>query len=88
MVDDVVSWGVTPLLTAMDGDNAPTNNSFPVPELAVPIPTCVMVEDPPVHAGNETFAVGETPLAVTVHPPEVLATATRAYDVYVVSFVD
>jgi len=74
----VVRDGVTPLLTAMLGDTVPLYSNLPVPLDAVPIAQWVIVDVPPVQAGNVIVAAGDTADAVTVHPPLVRATATRA----------
>ena len=75
----------------MLGDKEPTNNNFPAPEDAVPIPTWVIVAVPAEHVPKVMFATGTavvTPAAVAhVQPPVVRATAIRAYPVYVVSLV-
>ena len=74
----VVKIGVTPLLTVIFGVIVPEYSNTPAPEEAVPIPKYVSVSEPPVAAGNEIFATGDTLVVVTVQPPDVRATATRA----------
>jgi len=74
----VVKRGVTPDETEIFGVIVPLMTSTPAPLDAVPIEKCVSVALPPVHAGPSMLATGETELAVTVQPPEVLATAVRA----------
>jgi hypothetical protein len=49
-----------------------------VPDDAEPIEKFVIVFVPPVQAGNEIVPAGDTLLLVTVQPPVVRATATRA----------
>ena len=74
----VVNDGVTPTLTAIFGVTVPEYRILPAPLVAVPTAKCVMVFVPTVHAPNVIVAAGETLLALTVHPPDVRATATRA----------
>ena len=82
MVVSVVSCGVIPEVTVIEGVTAPAYRTLPVPEAAVPIAKWVIVLEPPVAAGN---VIGATGLAVvtpakleTVQPPVVLATGTLA----------
>lgn len=65
----------------MLGDTVPLISSLPAALDAVPTAKCVMVAVDPVQAGKLIVATGETLLFVTVQPPDVRATATRAYDV-------
>ena len=78
MTVEVVKRGVTPELTEIFGVIVPETSKMPAPEDAVPIEKCVSVAVRLVQAGASMFATGETEFAVTVQPPEVLATATRA----------
>ena len=78
---EVVKRGVTPELTLIFGVIVPDTSKMPAPDEAVPMLKCVSVAVRPVQAGASMFATGDTELAVTVQPPDVRATATRAYDV-------
>jgi hypothetical protein len=77
----VVRMGVTPFPVTMFGVTVPLYQSTPAPVCAEPTPKYVTVPEPPVPAGKEISAAGLTLFAVTVHPPEVRATATRVYEV-------
>lgn len=81
ITEAVVICGTTPVDTEIDGDREPVINSFPVPLLSVPMPTWVIVAVPAEQVPNEMVATGETEFPVTVQPPDVRATATRAYPV-------
>ena len=81
MVEAVVSDGVIPLPQTIVGEIAPLYSSTPAPLDAVPMPKCVAVPLPPVPAGNDTVAAGETLFPVTTNPAPDRATVTRAYDV-------
>jgi len=74
----VVKRGVTPDETEIFGVIVPLTSKMPAPLEAVPIEKCVSVAVRPVQAGASMFATGDTELAVTVQPPDVRATATRA----------
>lgn len=74
----LVMIGVTPVLTEMLGVTVPEYRSFPAPLDAVPMAKCVIVAVPPVAVGNVMLAVGETLLPVTVQPPLLRLTLTRA----------
>jgi hypothetical protein len=79
--------GVMPFDTASEEVSAPENNRIPAPLLFAPIPKCVTVEVPPVHAGNEIVAALTALFPETVQPVPERATATRAYEVYALSLV-
>ena len=74
----MVKLGVIPFPVAMLGVIVPFRSKTPAPLLAVPMPKWVAVPLPPVPAGKLIVDVGLTLLPVTVHPPLVRATATRA----------
>src|SRR5215207_7990354 len=74
----VVRRGVTPLPTVILGVTVPEWKMSVAPPPVLPVLKCVTVPLPPVPAGKSMLATGLTLLAVTVHPPVVLATLTRA----------
>jgi hypothetical protein len=65
----------------MFGVTVPEKKIFVAPPPVGPTLKYVAVEEVFVPAGNTIAATGDTLLAVTVHPPDVLATDTLAYDV-------
>ncbi len=78
MVEEVVSCGVVPLVTANVGEIGPENKILPAPDDAVPIAAYDSVSVPPVAVGKVTVATGLATLVVTPNPPEVRAIDTRA----------
>jgi hypothetical protein len=90
MVVAVDKLGVTPLPQTMFGVTLPLHKIGGLEldvTLALPVEKYDAVPLPPVPAGKLIAATGETLLAVTVQPPDVLATLTRAYDEYVMALV-
>jgi hypothetical protein len=78
MVDAVVRRGVTPVDTEMFGVTVPLYRILVAPPPVGPTEKCVIVLVLPVQAGKSIFATGLTLFAVTVQPPLVRATETRA----------
>ncbi len=73
--------GVMPVETDKLAVTAPATITSPVPDVALPTAQCDTVDEPPVQAGKVMAATFEATPAVQDQPPEVRATATRAYDV-------
>ncbi len=71
-----------PVVTVILGVSAPLYRSLPVPDESVPTAKCVTVLELPAHAGKVMAAAFVQVLVLTVQPPAVRATATRAYAVY------
>lgn len=88
MVEAVVILGVMPDPNVIEGVTEPDQSIALAPPPLFPVQKNVAVPEPPVPAGKSIFATGETLPPVTVHPPDVRATLTRVYEVYVVSDVD
>src|SRR5690606_28743946 len=70
--------GVIPDETASDAVSGPESSSIPAPERLVPTAKWVTVAVPPVAAGKLMAAALTAVSLVTVQPPPVRATATRA----------
>lgn len=67
------------MTTLIVGESEPEYRIFPAPELAVPAEACVAVPPAPAVISPKVIEdTGETEFPVTVQPPDVLATATRA----------
>ena len=72
----IANCGWIKLATASGEFRGPAYKTFPAPEAAVPIATCVIVAPVTPQAGNWTSAALEAAPLATVQPPTVLATAT------------
>jgi hypothetical protein len=70
-----------PFEIASEDERSPLRIKFPAPEAFVPMPKWDAVPEPPVHWGNWTSAVLLIVDPERVQPPDVRATATRAYEV-------
>jgi hypothetical protein len=73
-----VRLGVTPAPETMFGTTVPLHSIAEAPPPDLPVDQCVMVPDPPVPAGNVIVLAGDTLPEVSVQPPVVRATLTRA----------
>lgn len=78
MVVPVVNCGVTPEPVTIDGETVPRFSTAEAPPPVLPVVKYEAVPDPPVPAGNEMVATGETTPPVTDQPPELRLTLTRA----------
>jgi hypothetical protein len=78
MVEAVVKLGVTPFPDTILGVTVPLHNIAEAPPPDLPVDQCVIVPDPPVPAGNVMVLAGDTLPDVSVQPPVVRATLTRA----------
>lgn len=83
----VVSRGVMPLPVEMFGVTVPLNRIAVAPPPVLPVQKCETVSPPPVPAGKSMLASGVHAPLDTVQPLVVLATFTRAYEVYAASLV-
>jgi hypothetical protein len=84
MVVAVVKTGVMPEPVVIFGVTVPDHRMALAPPPVLPVLKFVTVPDPPDPAGNEILATGEVeagPVPLTVQPPDVRATLTRAYEV-------
>lgn len=78
----VESWGAIGLVTAIFGVTVPEYRIVVAPDVATPTEKWVIVLEPPVAAGKAIVATGLVEAAEeAVHPPVVLATDCRAYEV-------
>lgn len=82
-----MSCGVTPLATEMFGVTVPQTMVLPVELEATPSWKCVMVSVPPVAAGIDVNDVRLMVLVDCVKPVAERRSATRTYEVYVLSLV-
>lgn len=79
IVDAVVNEGVTPFPATILGVTVPDQSIAEAPPPDLPVDQCVIVVGPPpVPAGNVMVLTGDMLPPVSVHPPVVRATLTRA----------